>query len=86
MGSRWCPGSSDETKSRQSEIEEHVYLVLYGLQPTLTYLIYSIQYVWNIIITIWPQFTQQANSGAEVLLVRGPVAPITATRAWLEFP
>lgn len=61
MGSRWCPGSSDETKSRQSEIEEHVYLVLYGLQPTLTYLIYSIQYVWNIIITIWPQFTQQTN-------------------------
>lgn len=82
MGSRWYPRSGDEAKEREdSEIEEHVYLVLYGLQPVLTYIIYSTQYLWNIIVTIWPQFTQQANSGAGVLLMSGPIAPVTATLA-----
>lgn len=69
MGSRWYPGSGDAAKERvDSEIEAHVYLVLYGLQPMLTCLTYSIQYLWNIIVTIWPQFTQQANQELECCL------------------
>lgn len=87
MGPRWSPGSGDAAKERvDSEIEEHVCLVLCGLQPMLTDLTYSMQSLWNSIVTIWPRFTQQANSGAGVSLVSGPVAPVTATRAWLESP